>query len=182
MIRAELVDKWAVLEDDLWSDPVAAIKVFEDDLTSSLSVGAKVLNLWLRFQACHGRLSECSKESLADSLAVSAGTISRWLKELKEADLLNQLGVEWLVDSGAGKIYFIQGRDGTPIKIGKAIDPNARLLQLQTAHTEPLRLLAVIESGGLKLERELHRRFSQYRVHGEWFRPDDELLMFIRAL
>jgi hypothetical protein len=70
-------------------------------------------------------------------------------------------------------IYFVHG--GDYIKIGKADNVRKRLRGLQTAHSEPLRLLAVAP-GSEDEERGYHARFSQLRVRGEWFKPADDLL------
>lgn len=58
---------------------------------------------------------------------------------------------------------------GGPIKIGCAADPEARLLQLQTAVPHPLRLMGYVP-GGVKLERELHKKYAHLHMRGEWFR------------
>lgn len=181
-MKSEWVDTWAILDYDQWSDPVPAIKVREQDIINDrVSAGARILNLWIRFQACHGRLSEYSKEKLAKDLCTTPGTISRWLKELDEDGLLELFQKTWLTDKTVGQVYFIQARSGGPIKIGKAVDPKQRLGQLQTSHPEPLVIIGVME-GGLEMEKQLHIRFSAYRVHGEWFMPCDELLEYIRSL
>jgi hypothetical protein len=79
------------------------------------------------------------------------------------------------------KIYFIQsGADG-PIKIGRAVNPAQRLRDLQIAHPEPLRLLAVIDRP-LLAEYLVHGRFRQHRLRGEWFRPAPEILEYAARL
>lgn len=77
-------------------------------------------------------------------------------------------------------VYFIQCASGE-IKIGTARDVAQRLNRLQTAHPEALRVLAVLP-GGLGLERELHERFADIRVGGEWFAPAPRLVGFIEGL
>jgi hypothetical protein len=68
-------------------------------------------------------------------------------------------------------VYFIQaGHDG-PIKIGFAVDPAERLAMLQTGNHVEL-FLAAAMPGGIDLEQELHARFAEGRIRGEWFRPD----------
>lgn len=65
-------------------------------------------------------------------------------------------------------VYFIQaGADG-PIKIGVADDPEKRLNELQIGNHAEL-FLRARRPGGLELERELHARFWNTRVRGEWF-------------
>jgi len=68
-----------------------------------------------------------------------------------------------------GFVYFIQAGEGGPIKIGWAVDPRARLNELQVGCPEPLRLLMTLAGDG-GLEAQLHRRFARIRPRGEWFR------------
>ena len=72
-----------------------------------------------------------------------------------------------------GFVYFIRAGDG-PIKIGWALDPIARLKELQVGNPEPLQLLMTLADDG-KLESELHRRFAHLRLCGEWFCAEEEL-------
>jgi len=69
------------------------------------------------------------------------------------------------------------GSDG-PIKIGKAIDVDARIAKLQTGCPEKLQVIKVI---GKNIEAELHKRFADYRKHGEWFEADPEVLGFFSS-
>jgi hypothetical protein len=78
-------------------------------------------------------------------------------------------------------IYFVQSGDGGPIKIGRTRDnPLSRMDALQCGHPYTLRLLAVISHCKASVESDLHRRFYHLHVRGEWFRPEGELLAFIR--
>jgi hypothetical protein len=73
-----------------------------------------------------------------------------------------------------GFVYFLQAGEAGPIKIGWALDPLARLNELQVGCPEPLRLLMTLtDEGGL--EAQLHRRFARLRLRGEWFRAEQEL-------
>lgn len=55
------------------------------------------------------------------------------------------------------------------VKIGRAYDPSARLLRLQTGNPRDLVLLAVLVGDSL-LESDLHRRFRDAAlISGEWF-------------
>lgn len=78
-------------------------------------------------------------------------------------------------------VYFIQQGDAGPIKIGFSRDVDSRLIHLQTASPDPLRLLAKLR-GGKKHERKLHATFAAHHQRGEWFRPHEDLLSFIRDL
>jgi hypothetical protein len=79
-----------------------------------------------------------------------------------------------------GSVYFIQGVDGGPIKIGKANFPERRLYDLQASSPVRLRILATV-AGGMRREYELHRQFKASRLHGEWFEPTPELLAEIEG-
>ena len=65
-------------------------------------------------------------------------------------------------------VYFIQEGQRGPVKIGRAVDPERRIRQLQTGNPTTLGLRHVLP-GGPKLESALHRRFEPARIRGEWF-------------
>ena len=77
-------------------------------------------------------------------------------------------------------VYFVEAVESKRIKIGFAHDVDVRVKLLQTGSPERLRVLAVIHSAPASHERELHERFADARLHGEWFAPADALLAFIR--
>lgn len=78
-------------------------------------------------------------------------------------------------------IYFIQATDGTgPIKIGVAIYPQRRLIDLQAGCPVILKIIKTIE-GEQSQELLLHKKFAHLRLHGEWFSPAEELLSFINS-
>jgi hypothetical protein len=82
-----------------------------------------------------------------------------------------------------GVVYFLQAEPGDPVKIGYAKDRagvERRLRAAQLGHPAALRVLAIMD-GGRVLEAELHRRFANDRIYGEWFRPSPGLLGLIRA-
>lgn len=78
-------------------------------------------------------------------------------------------------------IYFVQAVKSKAIKIGVTNDPAKRLMQLQTGSHEPLVLLGTIP-GDYTEESRLHRQFAPYRIHGEWFRSDDQFMAEIQRL
>lgn len=81
---------------------------------------------------------------------------------------------------GEQLVYFMQGIEGGPIKIGIAVDPDERLQQLQ--FQGPLRLVVRhAMPGGAALELELHLRFSRSRLWGEWFAPVPDLRRLCNA-
>jgi hypothetical protein len=78
-------------------------------------------------------------------------------------------------------LYFIQAGDDGPIKIGAADDPEFRRKTLAAGSPYDLRLLAVIPQVPGLLESLLHKRFYHLAIRREWFRPESELLEFIRV-
>lgn len=72
-------------------------------------------------------------------------------------------------------IYFIRNERTGNIKIGFSVDPDGRLQQLRTSHCDELRMLLSIP-GEMSDERGLHRKFARFRVRGEWFRPEPEIM------
>jgi hypothetical protein len=76
-------------------------------------------------------------------------------------------------------IYFAQGVDGGPVKIGTAVDVDRRLAQLEAHYGQPLVLLATMP-GGREEEQAIHERFSEIRLgRTEQFKPTFELMTFI---
>jgi hypothetical protein len=77
-------------------------------------------------------------------------------------------------------VYFIRSEAGF-IKVGKAVDVESRLAELQGGSPHTLTVLAV-EPGGRALESALHKKFAGLRVGGEWFRDDLEIRAYISGL
>jgi len=88
---------------------------------------------------------------------------------------------EYKPGKGKNFVYFIQGEDGGPIKIGTSKNVENRLHALQTGFPHKLVVLAVIK-GNDRIERGLHYKFKNYRLSGEWFKPAEELLEYINSL
>lgn len=66
-------------------------------------------------------------------------------------------------------LYFIQSDSGGRVKIGRAIDPGARLRQLQTASSDMLIVRELLYIGNTYAERAWHRHWVRDRHRGEWF-------------
>ena len=66
-------------------------------------------------------------------------------------------------------VYFIQSVVGGPIKIGVAGNPEERMKQHQTGSPFRLKIVHIIWGVSYQTEKELHNRFANYRLHGEWF-------------
>ena len=77
-------------------------------------------------------------------------------------------------------VYFVcEDKPDGRIKIGIAKNVRQRLATLQTASSDPLRLMGTIPGGGRKLERQLHRQWAYLQTHGEWFETHPDLLTYI---
>jgi hypothetical protein len=70
-----------------------------------------------------------------------------------------------------GCVYFLMEPEGTPIKIGFSKErPEERLVGCQTGNPRKLYLATCRwHDSAEDIERELHLRFSEKRLFGEWF-------------
>ncbi len=76
-------------------------------------------------------------------------------------------------------IYFAQQESKIgPIKIGCALNPKKRLTEIQLLSPVILTILKTIP-GSINKERGIHYHFRHLHSHGEWFKPEKELLDFI---
>ena len=82
---------------------------------------------------------------------------------------------------GIGWIYFVRATESGRIKIGFSFDPKRRLGDLSTASPEILELVGMMR-GSIGDEFLLHAKFAKHRLHGEWFRPALDLLVYIEGL
>jgi len=79
------------------------------------------------------------------------------------------------------KIYFIEESGTGAIKIGLTGDIKKRKSGIKSSTPHQLRVLGVM-MGDIQDEAELHKKFSQYNIQGEWYRPEPELLAFIKTI
>lgn len=91
-----------------------------------------------------------------------------------------RIGVELEIDESqtipdeVGEIvYFIHAVGTDRVKIGYTTDFASRFARLSTSSPYPLKLMAVFP-GTRWHESEMHRQFSESRVHGEWFLFEQE--------
>lgn len=71
-------------------------------------------------------------------------------------------------------VYFITAREAGTVKIGNSLEPHGRLRELQTSCPHKLKLEAMIP-GAFAEEGDLHWRFSEARIQGEWFALTPEI-------
>jgi hypothetical protein len=82
-----------------------------------------------------------------------------------------------------GNIYFIQNTVTGNVKIGKSINPEQRLVNMQSGSDCPLRLLFSIPVHDMATEEKLlHEKFAAYRLNGEWFRYEGEVSCYLHDL
>ena len=84
--------------------------------------------------------------------------------------------VDWLSRDAVGFVYLIEG-NGREVKIGRALNPHKRLVELQMGNPNRLTIWKAIPAEDrMALEVYLHFRFASYRIHGEWFKlPVEEM-------
>ncbi len=75
-------------------------------------------------------------------------------------------------------VYFIQDSRTFAIKIGftEQDEPDDRIAALQTGNPSELKVLCTIDMVGRDYEAILHEQFAPYRIAGEWFHPDPEII------
>ena len=92
--------------------------------------------------------------------------------------------VESLIEDSS-KVYFITAKDRTNeikyIKIGLSKDPESRLMQLQCANPMKLDIYLWVPACYLS-EKFIHNKFKYYKVSGEWFEPNNEILSYAKKI
>lgn len=82
-------------------------------------------------------------------------------------------------DGQPGFTYFIGGDEGA-IKIGRSVNIDVRMRDIQACSPIPVRLLAMRRGGNY--ERVYHRLLAPFRLHGEWFTRCPAILAEIARL
>jgi len=78
-------------------------------------------------------------------------------------------------------VYFIQRGESGPVKIGFSRNVYGRMQTLQTANSQPLRLVGYLY-GDTELEGDIQSRFAEDRLKGEWFKPTYTMKSFLESL
>jgi Meiotically up-regulated gene 113 len=77
-----------------------------------------------------------------------------------------------------GFVYVINRENSQEYKIGKSKDIGKRILQLKTANSENLILVKSVFSLNYgEIEKNLHKKYRHYRISGEWFLLDENVLI-----
>lgn len=72
-------------------------------------------------------------------------------------------------------LYFIENAERSAIKIGTSFNPRLRRESFQAANCDPLTLLGKIKHGE-QLKPLVHEVFSDFRIRGEWFHYNPDLI------
>ncbi len=81
-----------------------------------------------------------------------------------------------------GFVYFIRGAETRRIKIGRGINPEARMYDLQIGNSELLELIAAFPTRTMCADEAMwHRRFAHLHIRGEWHTPATDLLEAIEG-
>lgn len=78
-------------------------------------------------------------------------------------------------------IYFILSSEINAVKIGFTTNVEQRLSVLQTGSPHELKLVKVI-SGSPRKEKQLHKKFAEYNIRGEWFHWNDVIKNYVETL
>lgn len=82
-----------------------------------------------------------------------------------------------------GIVYFLRAADG-PVKVGWCASRDGvarRLRAAQLGHPARLQVVATIP-GDRTLEHQLHHRWRNHRLEGEWFHPNPDMLGYLAGL
>ncbi len=78
-------------------------------------------------------------------------------------------------------VYAIQ--DGNyNIKIGRSVNPNQRMRELQTSHASKLLMLGYTLNKLPLEEKALHKRLKKDRLEGEWFKPTVDVMLVVKEI
>ena len=76
-----------------------------------------------------------------------------------------------------GMVYFIHQEDDLKrFNIGYTINISQRLMLLQKGTPNLLLIYKTLSNATKKTEKKLHQLLSQYRIRGEWFAIDRDMI------
>ncbi len=78
-------------------------------------------------------------------------------------------------------VVYFAATDSDVVKIGWSADLRRRLGNLTSSNHQALRVLAIVP-GGAELEALFHERFSEDRIHGEWFRLSPSIRALVESI
>lgn len=109
------------------------------------------------------------------NLASSKNCLQNALRRMAKADAAKR--ERYL----SGRVYFIVAPHIGLVKIGFSVDLKTRLATISACSPVPVELAASL-LGGYELENDLHWRFANSRVRGEWFDYSCEIQEFVQRV
>lgn len=85
------------------------------------------------------------------------------------------------VVSPNANVYFIRDGNKRRVKIGMSTNVENRLKGLAHPFLGELTVMGTVP-GGYAMEREMHHRFAEHRISGEWFKLEGDLAEFVKTL
>ena len=86
---------------------------------------------------------------------------------------------EYVKEKKPDFVYFILDKQNDHIKIGVSNDVEKRLENLRKQRGAGELTLVCLLEGGYELEKELHERFHEFRLYGEYFQYSEQIKAFI---
>lgn len=121
----------------------------------------------------HGRWLAFTEEDVA---YIRERADPKGVRDERLAELITHGMLRYRDDPRPGFVYFIAHQ--RIVKIGFATDPDRRLAEIQ--YMSPVRLTLMARYPGTMWEEQaLHAHFAKLRLHGEWFRLQDDLEDFM---
>jgi hypothetical protein len=115
--------------------------------------------------------AELEKRSLQEIIQIWANSEESRKHTLKIEQKMEEREIQ--EENREGFVYYIQEEDTERIKIGWAWDVERRLQTLQCGNSSDLLILKTIKTKKpWDLEFQLHERFSEFKIRGEWFSSD----------
>ena len=160
-----------------------ALLAYNDDSLELYILDDKCLKKYTELEKLHSYPLHSVSGNMLEKLQTDKGISKYIIDDLKEQlALWNITILEEKQKEDEGYVYFIMSDKTQAIKIGfTGGNVKNRLSALQTAHPYKLKVLATL-NGNRSYEKELHQRFAQFRLEGEWFEPHPDLLAFISVI
>jgi hypothetical protein len=135
-------------------------------------------------RTAHGRVVDIAPDCDCNMCAQWYWAAVRALREQAEAERLRRKEEKMAPKSKRPTfVYLMRDERSGFIKIGRAKDPDARERTLQSEN--PHVLMVLCHPADASIERELHHKYGDFRVRGEWFRLSiaqiEEIKMLLRT-
>jgi len=126
---------------------------------------------------------ECERRNLVEQVKHIKSKIRTGRRLVDSQDRQKREKVKRDKESGIFGVYFLKLENSEPfIKIGFSTNIPERVRNIRQQMPYPIACIAIIPGADSYDERDLHNRFKDLKVKGEWFRPGERLLTFIDGL